>query len=174
MELPELWADHDNVRVQDARTQTLLVDYQNTVLKAQQDVQNGLAAFVLSRDQAEFLRKSVTAARGAVDLSFLQYQEGVSDFTTVLTAEQNVLDAENNLAVATGTIASSLASVYRALGGGWEIREGKDFIPTAMRDEMRKRTDWGSLLPPAGEPQPAPPGLPSPADKGPLIRWPLW
>jgi hypothetical protein len=98
----------------------------------------------------------------------------VSDFTTVLTAEENLLDAENNLAVATGTVSSSLATIYRALGGGWEIREGKEFLPEATSDEMRKRTDWGPLLPAAGEPHPAPQGLPSPDDRGPTIRSPVF
>ena len=36
----------------------------------------------------------------------------------------------------------------------------------ATRDEMRNRTNWGRLLPPAGQPQPPRPGLPSPADQG--------
>lgn len=164
----------NNVRAQDARTQALLVDYQNAVLKAQQDVDDGMAAFVLSREQAKFLRRSATAARGALELSFTQYHEGLRDFTTVLTAEQNLLDAENNLAVSTGAVASALVGIYRALGGGWEIRDGKDFIPAATRDEMRNRTDWGPLLPPGGNPQPATAAGPAPAEKGPIPRSPDW
>ena len=35
----------------------------------------------------------------------LQYREGIADFTTVLTAEQNLYQAQNNLALATGSIA---------------------------------------------------------------------
>ena len=44
----------NNVRVQDAKFQQLLIDYQNTVLKAQQEVENGIAKFVHSREQAGF------------------------------------------------------------------------------------------------------------------------
>jgi hypothetical protein len=43
-----------------------------------------------------------------------------------------------------------LIAVYRALGGGWEIREGKAFISTEVRQEMESRTDWGGLLTPVG------------------------
>ena len=43
----------NNVRVQDARLQTLLIDYQNTVLKAQQEVENSLSAFLQGRQQVE-------------------------------------------------------------------------------------------------------------------------
>lgn len=151
----------NNVRAQDAALQSLLADYQNTVLKAQQEVQDGIASYILSREQANYLRDSVTAATGALDLAFTQYQEGLSDFTTVLTAEQALLQAENNFAVAVGATSSGLVHVYRALGGGWEIRSGKDFVPPDVIDQMRERTNWGDLLPvsvkaPAGAPQPAP------------------
>jgi len=151
----------NNVRVQDARLQSLMADYQNTVLKAQQEVQDGIASYVLSREQAAYLRDSVTAASGALTLAFTQYQEGLSDFTTVLTAEQALLQAENNLAVATGATSTGLVHVYRALGGGWQIRSGKDFVPPDVTDQMRERTNWGDLLSvsvkaPAGVPQPLP------------------
>jgi hypothetical protein len=43
-------------------------------------------------------------------------------------------------------VARNLVSIYRALGGGWQIREGKDFISTESKDAMRERTNWGDLL----------------------------
>jgi NodT family efflux transporter outer membrane factor (OMF) lipoprotein len=164
----------NNVRVQDARLQTLLINYQNTVLKAQQEVENGLASFVQGRLQVELLRRSVAAANSALRIALDQYLLGTRDFTTVLTAEQNLYQAESDLATAAGNLSTGLASVYRSLGGGWQIREGNEFVNTATRDEMRGRTNWGGLLPPAGQPQPAAPGLPSPADKGPNVRAPQW
>jgi NodT family efflux transporter outer membrane factor (OMF) lipoprotein len=164
----------NNARAQDAKFQSLLVNYQNTVLKAQQEVENGISTFLQSRDQVDSLQKSVKAANSALEVATLQYRQGTRDFTTVLTAEQNLLQAENSLAVATGNVSVGLASVYRALGGGWQIREGNDFVPAATREEMRKRTDWGDLIPPANEPQPQSPGLPSPEDRGPNIRAPEW
>jgi hypothetical protein len=67
------------------------------------------------------------------------------------------LQAQNNLAVATGTIPTGLVAVFRALGGGWQIRDGNGFVTAAMSEEMRRRTDWGQLLPAAGKaPLPAP------------------
>jgi len=64
--------------------------------------------------------------------------------------------------------------VFRALGGGWQIREGGNFVSPATVDQMRARTDWGNLLPPANEPPPPTPGLPGPEDIGPTIRSPEW
>jgi hypothetical protein len=34
------------------------------------------------------------------------------------------------------------------LGGGWQFRVGQDFVPEALKEEMRQRTDWGNLLEP--------------------------
>jgi NodT family efflux transporter outer membrane factor (OMF) lipoprotein len=164
----------NTVRVQDAKLQGLLADYQNAVLKAQQQVENGLATFLYSREQMAHLRDSVAAANAAVRLAILQYQLGTRDFTTVLTAEQNLYTAQTDLATASGNVSTGLASVYRALGGGWQIREDNEFVPAATAEEMRHRTDWGSLLPPAGEAQPSAPGLPTPEDVRSGVRPPQW
>jgi NodT family efflux transporter outer membrane factor (OMF) lipoprotein len=139
----------NNVRVQDARFQELLIAYQNVVLTAQQEVEDNLAAFVKAQDQAGFLAQSVSFAKTALDLAVIQYRQGAADFTTVLIAQQALLNAQDTLASTLGTISSSLVGVYRALGGGWEIREGKDFVALEIKKEMRKRTDWGKLLAPA-------------------------
>jgi NodT family efflux transporter outer membrane factor (OMF) lipoprotein len=164
----------NQVRVEDATLQGLLVDYQNAVLSAQQEVENGLTSFLQGREQVELLRQSVAAANAALGLAFLQYNLGTRDFTTVLTAEQNLYTAQNNLAMAEGTVSTGLASVYQALGGGWQIRADAEFVPAATAEEMRNRTNWGGLLPPPGMPQPLAPELPTPGDVSSSPRLPEW
>jgi len=164
----------NQVRVEDAALQTLLVDYQNTVLKAQQEVENGLTSFLQGRDQVDYLRQSVAAANAALGIALLQYNLGTRDFTTVLTAEQNLYTAQNNLAMAEGGVSTGLASVYRALGGGWQIRVDNEFVPAATAEEMRNRTNWGELLAPPGTPQLPAPALPTPQDVSPNPRPPEW
>ena len=44
---------HNNVRLQDARFQELVATYQNTVLSAAQDVENGLVTFLRAQERAE-------------------------------------------------------------------------------------------------------------------------
>jgi NodT family efflux transporter outer membrane factor (OMF) lipoprotein len=161
----------NNVRMQDAKFQALLIDYQYSVLAAQQDVENGIALFIDSRKQVRSLKMSVTAAEDALRIAMIQYKEGALDFTTVLTAEQNLFQAQNNLVVAQGGVDLGVIAIYRAMGGGWEIREGHDFVPQPTRSEMEDRTDWGTLLTPELT-RPQAPGLPSPSDNGPLIRPP--
>ena len=164
----------NQVRVQDAKLQELLVDYQNSVLTAQQQVENGLATFLQSRKAVDDLRTSVAAANAALGLALLQYQLGTRDFTTVLTAEQNLYTAETNLATAEGNVSTGLATVYRALGGGWQIRDNNEFVPAQTVEEMRSRTNWGSLLPPPNQPLKPAPGLPVPANVSAKPRLPEW
>ncbi len=158
----------NNVRVQDARFQQLLIAYQNIVLTAQKEVEDNLVAFLRAQEQAEFLARSTAAAKNSLDLAVLQYREGIKDFTTVLVAQQTLLSQQDNLAATLGNISSNLVGVYRALGGGWEIREGKDLVPSEIKEEMEKRTNWGKLLTPASYNPPASEGPKS------LIRPPDW
>ncbi len=158
------------VRVQDARFQELLVTYLNTVLGAQQDVEDNLTGFLRSQEEAGWLEESVDAAKSSLDLAVIQYSEGITDFTTVLTAQQSLLSTEDSLASAQGNISTFLVGVYRALGGGWEIRECRDFVPEEIRRIMEKRTNWGGLL----TPESGPPPTPEQQEQKPLIRPPEW
>lgn len=138
-----------NVRVQDARFQQLLLAFQNSVLTAQQEVEDALAAFLRSQEGAEFLASGAAAARRSLDLAVAQYRAGVTDFTTVLSAQQALLAVQDNLAVTLGNVAAGMVGIYRALGGGWEVREGQDIIPPEVKEAMARRTNWGRLLAPA-------------------------
>jgi len=158
------------VRVQDARFEELLVTYQNAVLSAQQDVEDNLTGFLRSEEEAGSLQESADAARSSLDLAVIQYREGITDFTTVLTAQQSLLSAEDSLASVLGNISTFLVGVYRAMGGGWEIREGQDFVPVETREVMEKRTNWGGLL----TPKSGPPPTPEQQEEKPLIRTPEW
>jgi NodT family efflux transporter outer membrane factor (OMF) lipoprotein len=145
----------NNVRVQDASFQQLLIAYQNAVLSAQRDVEDNLSAFLRAQDRAQLLAQSVTSAKTALDVAILQYREGITDFTTVLTAQNTLLAQQDSLATTVGNIATGLVGIYRALGGGWEIREGQDLVPPEIKAEMERRTNWGGLLAPANYNLPA-------------------
>ncbi len=158
----------NRVRAQDARFQEALVSYQNIVLQAQQEVENGLVSFLNAQGQVESLTAAAAAAKESVNLAMIQYTEGVTDYTTVLTAQQNLLSYQLDLADSQGAVPQSLIAVYRALGGGWELREGHDFVPSEIKETMEQRTDWGKLLTPAtAEP-------PAAEEQGPLLRTPDW
>ena len=136
----------NRVRVQDARFQQLAVNYQNTVLRASQEVEDAMVAFLRSQDEVGLLTESVQAAKRSVDLSQVQYREGLVDYQRVLDTERFLSQQEDLLADTSGAVAINLIAIYKALGGGWQIRTGKDFVPEETMDEMKTRTDWGDLL----------------------------
>jgi NodT family efflux transporter outer membrane factor (OMF) lipoprotein len=146
----------NNVRVQDARFQQLLVNYQETVLRAYQEVEDGLVGFLRSQEQVGLLRQSVDAAKRSVDLSLVQYRDGTTDYNRVLAAQQAQLAQQDRLTASRGDIATHLVAVYKALGGGWQLARAADYVPEATKETMRVRTNWGKLLAPEALDQPPP------------------
>ncbi|MCE9670228.1 efflux transporter outer membrane subunit [Myxococcus stipitatus] len=136
----------NGVRVEDARFQQLLVNYRNTVLKAAQEVADALTGFIHAQKTLEFQQSAVKSAQRSVELSVVQYREGAVDYQRVLDAQRSLLEQQNNLAQTSSSIATNLVALYKALGGGWEIRQGQPIVPGPMQDEMKKRTHWGDML----------------------------
>jgi NodT family efflux transporter outer membrane factor (OMF) lipoprotein len=163
----------NNVRVQDARLEEQIVDYQNTVLEAAREVEDGLAGFQGARASTAFLADSVASAQRSVDLSIIQYREGATDFQRVLDSQQSLQVQQDQYTSALGSIAQNLVSVYRALGGGWQIRAGNDFVPEARQERMRERTDWGNLIPADKLPDELPESPPT-GEAQPLFNRPDW
>lgn len=136
----------NNVRVQDARLQQLIVNYQNTVLEATREVEDALVGFLRAKEQVVFLAQSVESAERSVELALLQYRDGVADYQRVLDTQQALVTQQDLLTARRGDIATFLIAMYRALGGGWEIRQGNDFVPGETKEVMKERTNWGEVL----------------------------
>ena len=145
----------NNVRVQDARLQQRLVSYQNTVLKAAQEVEDGLTGFLNAQEAAASSQRAANAAQRSVDLAFSQYREGAVDFQRVLDAQRSLLEEQNRLATTRSSAATDLIALYKALGGGWELREGQPFVPDSLQIEMKRRTNWGDYFEKPGSSQPS-------------------
>jgi len=139
-----------NVRLQDALFQQLLVDYQFTILQAQVDVENAIVAYIKTYQQVKEYRRSEAASQLAVDVSTAQYQDGLVDFNTVITNLNALATQQDVLASARGNVATNLVQVYRALGGGWQVRDNRDpvdLLPAEMKEMMKQRTDaWENVL----------------------------
>ena len=110
----------NDVRYQDERFRELVISYQNTVLSANEEVENGLVNYLRSQRRTKLLDESVEAARKAVKIVIAQYEKGAVDFNRYATIEQNLVTQQDSAAQARGQIAQGLIQVYRALGGGWE------------------------------------------------------
>ncbi len=136
----------NQVRVQDARLQQLIVNYQNTVLNAAREVEDAMTGFLEDKIQAGYLAEAVAASKRSVDLSSLQYSEGLTDYQRVLEAQRSLTRDQDALARIQGSVAINLVNMYKSLGGGWQQPADAEIIPVKMQQQMSERTDWGSLL----------------------------
>lgn len=136
----------NNIRVQDAAFQALISEYESVVLRAQSEVETAVAGFLGARQQVGFLTQSVDSATKAVDLAMQQYRGGIADYTRVLTTQDFLTTEQSRLVATRGAVALNLVGLYRALGGGWELRENRDLVPQSIKDQMQERTKWGTMI----------------------------
>lgn len=134
------------VRAQDAVFQQSLLQYMDVVLKAQKEVQDNITSFIEAQKTKLLLTKANHSARRSLKLALIRYKEGETDFTPVLNAEQQQLRVQTSLINAEGLVPETLVALYRALGGGWEMRACNDVVPNDIKEAMAERTNWGTLL----------------------------
>jgi NodT family efflux transporter outer membrane factor (OMF) lipoprotein len=161
----------NNVHLQEAKTQELIAAYQQQVLTAGREVQVALRGFLKSQERSDDLARSVEAAKAATDVGVAQYRAGTIDFNRVFNLETTQVQQQDQLSSAQGDIALNLIAVYRAIGGGWELRLQEDHnVATAPGSAP------GSGPVPPGEPPvpaataPPPRGLPGPGEAAPRAQ----
>jgi NodT family efflux transporter outer membrane factor (OMF) lipoprotein len=128
----------NNVRLQDARFQESVANYQNTALRAGAEVESAIVRFLRAHDVARLMDRSVASAQKAADIVARQYKEGDVDFNRIALIEQTLVDQQDRQARAHGAISQGLIEVYRAAGGGWEApipERSFEEIPAAAPSE---------------------------------------
>jgi outer membrane protein TolC len=111
----------NNVRVQEARFLQRVAEYQQTVLEANEEVENAILAFLREQERLEALNRSVQATEQAVETAVYQYEEGVVDYQRVLDSQRTLVLQRDSFAQSQGQVAQNLVAVYKALGGGWQM-----------------------------------------------------
>ena len=142
----------DQIRVQDAIFQQSLLAYQNQVLNAQKEVEDSLITISTTKSSKEDLSRGVIAAQSAADLALERYKAGQNDYTTVITAQQNLLNIQNSLVQTSSNELIGYVGAFKALGGGWTADMSAPKLPDQMIADMTDRTDWGSVLTRTGDP----------------------
>ena len=112
----------NGIRVQDALFQTAAVDYQNAVLRAGREVEDGLVVYLRSQVRTKQLIESAKEAKIAVDESLQLSKDVKFDLNTAFVTSNFLVGQQDKLAQSRGDIALGFIQIYRALGGGWEIR----------------------------------------------------
>jgi hypothetical protein len=105
-----------------------VVAYQNTALKANAEVEDGLIRFLKAQEETRYYKESVEAELKAVQEAIAQYKGGLVDYNRVNVIQRQLVSRQEQLAQAQGDIALGLVKVYKALGGGWQIRCGEGAV----------------------------------------------
>lgn len=106
--------------VEEARFQQIQADFENTVLSAQREVEDGIIEFIKRNEQYEFDLKTAEANAESVKLAVASFTEGKTDFGRVFVVQSNLVLAQDRLVETRTAIALALINTYRALGGGWQ------------------------------------------------------
>ncbi|PTQ70580.1 efflux transporter outer membrane subunit [Pseudomonas sp. GV071] len=134
----------NNVRIQDARLQQLIVIYQDSVRQAAREADDAATGLLKALERERILSEASIAAERSVALANTQYREGYSDFQRVLDAQAALFAQQDNYLVNRNTAINSLIALYKAVGGGWY--SDRPLLQPATRQQMQQRTDWGNLL----------------------------
>ncbi|RLK50361.1 multidrug efflux system outer membrane protein [Alkalispirillum mobile] len=99
--------------------------YLATVTTAFNEVRDALSLYRTSGQRAQAIREQVEAVERTLHLAELRYQEGFIGFIEVLDAQRTLLNAELALAEAVRDQLNATATLFKALGGGWEYPVGE-------------------------------------------------
>jgi NodT family efflux transporter outer membrane factor (OMF) lipoprotein len=108
------------LELREAQQQEAAINYRKTVLQAWHDVVNALVAHRLEQNRRARLQSQAEHSRAALGLARARYNDGVTEFLTVLDAERSLLQAEQQYATSTTNVSLDLVQLFKALGGGWE------------------------------------------------------
>lgn len=109
----------NRIRAEEARTAQALAAYEQTVLRALEEVQNALVAYGQEKMRRDRLLEAVNASQRAVDLVETQYLSGLTNFQNFLDSQRSLFRQQDELAQSSGQVRNNLIALNRALGGGW-------------------------------------------------------
>jgi multidrug efflux system outer membrane protein len=108
------------VQVERARTEAAVAFYEQTVLTAFREVEDGLIGVQRLRDEADAAGRASEAARQSVGLASLRYEGGVDNYLNLLDAQRELLTAELQESQLIRLQRVAVVQLYKALGGGWD------------------------------------------------------
>jgi NodT family efflux transporter outer membrane factor (OMF) lipoprotein len=109
-----------NLKFAEAQFQESVASYRQTVQQAFREVSDGLIAYQRTREFRVKQEERTKANRNATELAHVRYEGGVTSYLEVIYNEQDLFNAELNLAQARRDELLSVVQLYRALGGGWD------------------------------------------------------
>ena len=147
----------NNVNAEEARFQQSVINYRDVVLRANEEVENGIIGYLTEQDRLRALDMSARADARSVDIALQQYERGLISYQPLLDSQRALVVQQDTLTESRGLVAAELVAIYRAMGGGWQGR-------LSTRDPQADH-DHASMVP---DMVPAPPSqAPAPSPTGP-------
>jgi outer membrane protein, multidrug efflux system len=97
-----------------------VASYRDTVLNAFREVQDDVTGLTVLEQARQSQQLAVDAARRTLDISTSRYAGGLVSYLDVVTAQQNLLNNEQEMAVIQGQKLVTSVLLIKALGGGWD------------------------------------------------------
>jgi outer membrane protein, multidrug efflux system len=97
-----------------------VASYRDTVLNAFREVQDDVTGLIVLEQAFHSQEQAVDAARRTLNISTDRYTGGLVNYLDVVTAQQNLLSNEQELAVIRGQRLVTSVLLIKALGGGWD------------------------------------------------------
>jgi len=139
--LPVSWAIfsggriQSQIRAEEARTDQAFKAYQQSVLRAIEDVETSLAIYTQERLRKVQLELAADATERAVELVRTQYLSGLTNFQNVLDTQRSLFRLQDQLAESEGLQVQNLVVLYKALGGGWDTTAPDIKAPPGLAGE---------------------------------------
>jgi multidrug efflux system outer membrane protein len=111
------------VKLSEAQVDAAKADYQDTVFGAFREVESSLVAVDRAQEQVNDLKRLSASAQEAADIARRDYERGILDQLTVLDAQRQSNRADMLLAQGQVELVIDTVTLYKALGGGWEVTE---------------------------------------------------
>lgn len=134
-----------NMKNAEALKEEAIATYKQTVMEAFKDVRVTLTAQTERANIVKATQAQVDSLRRAANIARLQYDNGYTDYLTVLDAERELFAAELSLATALQNRLSSVVSVCMALGGGWQDPGEKPSFPIINTDRLVEAQRKGTV-----------------------------
>jgi multidrug efflux system outer membrane protein len=124
----------NRVLVQEQITQQFLLEFENLVLTAFQEVEDALVEITTYRQELAAVGRQLVAARNANKLSRERYNQGVSSYLEVLETERRLFSTELTQSETKQLFLNSYVNLYKALGGGW--------VTAADREQLQQTANY--------------------------------
>ncbi|QNL49304.1 efflux transporter outer membrane subunit [Olivibacter sp. SDN3] len=113
----QLKTQHETAKIEQEKS---VIKFKQSVLTAVGEVSDALIAIDKLEQRESIALNRTTRLQNAINHAGLLFETGMANYLEIITAQENVLQSELELAGIKKAQLDALVDLYRSLGGGWE------------------------------------------------------